>query len=132
MAHREEIAQIAKDVERSVDQAQSADPRKIEVWYKEQSGLLTPSSQIRWRDAADDCAGKWSAAVAQCRRLRDAERALSTKYDALNRARKELREFRKLEPPSPVEVVHLDDLTHAAKLLAEFCASVSGENDWTP
>ena len=33
---------------------------------------------------------------------------------------------------SPVEVVHLDDLTHAAKLLAEFCASVSGENDWTP
>ncbi len=33
---------------------------------------------------------------------------------------------------SPVEVIHLDDLTHAAKLLAEFCVSVSAENDWTP
>ncbi len=33
---------------------------------------------------------------------------------------------------SPVEVVHLDDLDNAAKLLAEFCAGVSGEYDWTP
>jgi putative aminopeptidase FrvX len=33
---------------------------------------------------------------------------------------------------SPVEVVHLDDLTHAAKLLAEFCATVNGETDWIP
>jgi endoglucanase len=33
---------------------------------------------------------------------------------------------------SPVEVVHLDDLTNAAKLLAEFCASVGPESNWTP
>ena len=33
---------------------------------------------------------------------------------------------------SPVEIVHLDDLTHAAKLLAEFCAAVGPEQDWTP
>lgn len=33
---------------------------------------------------------------------------------------------------SPVEVVHLDDLTNAARLLAEFCASVGPEADWTP
>jgi putative aminopeptidase FrvX len=33
---------------------------------------------------------------------------------------------------SPVEVVHLDDLTNAAKLLAEFCASVGPGDDWTP
>jgi putative aminopeptidase FrvX len=33
---------------------------------------------------------------------------------------------------SPVEVIHLDDLTNAARLLAEFCASVSAETDWTP
>jgi endoglucanase len=33
---------------------------------------------------------------------------------------------------SPVEVVHLDDLTNAAKLLAEFCAAVGPETDWTP
>ena len=33
---------------------------------------------------------------------------------------------------SPVEIVHLDDLTNAAKLLAEFCASVGPEHDWTP
>ena len=33
---------------------------------------------------------------------------------------------------SPVEVVHRDDLSNAAKLLAEFCASVKGEDDWTP
>ena len=33
---------------------------------------------------------------------------------------------------SPVEIVHLDDLTHAAKLLAEFCAAVGPEHDWTP
>lgn len=33
---------------------------------------------------------------------------------------------------SPVEVVHLDDLTHAAKLLAEFCAAVAADSDWTP
>jgi endoglucanase len=31
-----------------------------------------------------------------------------------------------------VEVVHLDDLTHAAKLLAEFCAAVGPADDWTP
>jgi endoglucanase len=33
---------------------------------------------------------------------------------------------------SPVEVVHLDDLTNSAKLLAEFCAVVTAETDWVP
>lgn len=33
---------------------------------------------------------------------------------------------------SPVEVVALDDLDRAARLLAEFCASVTREIDWTP
>lgn len=33
---------------------------------------------------------------------------------------------------SPVEVVHLDDLDHAAKLLAEFCAGLSAKTDLTP
>ncbi len=33
---------------------------------------------------------------------------------------------------SPVEIVHLDDLTNAAKLLAEFCAAVGPDHDWTP
>ncbi len=33
---------------------------------------------------------------------------------------------------SPVEVIHRDDLTHAARLLAEFCASVGPDDDWTP
>ena len=33
---------------------------------------------------------------------------------------------------SPVEVVHLDDLTNAARLLAEFCASVTDFDNWTP
>src|SRR5262249_27453720 len=33
---------------------------------------------------------------------------------------------------SPVEVVHLEDLDRAAKLLAEFCASVTPQMDWTP
>jgi endoglucanase len=33
---------------------------------------------------------------------------------------------------SPVETVSLDDLDRAARLLAEFCASVESTNDWTP
>ena len=33
---------------------------------------------------------------------------------------------------SPVEVVHRDDLTNAARLLAEFCAAVGSGHDWTP
>jgi endoglucanase len=33
---------------------------------------------------------------------------------------------------SPVEVVSLEDLDRAARLLAEFCASVTPEMDWTP
>jgi endoglucanase len=33
---------------------------------------------------------------------------------------------------SPVEVVHLDDLDHAARLLAEFCAGLSATTDLTP
>ncbi|HEY8504787.1 MAG TPA: M20/M25/M40 family metallo-hydrolase, partial [Gemmataceae bacterium] len=33
---------------------------------------------------------------------------------------------------SPVEVVNLDDLVNAARLLAEFCAAVTPETDWTP
>jgi endoglucanase len=33
---------------------------------------------------------------------------------------------------SPVEVVHLDDLERAARLLAEFCQSVTAQVDWTP
>ena len=33
---------------------------------------------------------------------------------------------------SPVEVVQLDDLTNAAKLLAEFCAAVGPETNWIP
>jgi tetrahedral aminopeptidase len=33
---------------------------------------------------------------------------------------------------SPVEVVHLDDLANAAKLLAEFCAVVTAETNWIP
>jgi len=33
---------------------------------------------------------------------------------------------------SPVEVVCLNDLDHAAQLLAEFCASVTPQMDWTP
>ena len=33
---------------------------------------------------------------------------------------------------SPVEVVHLDDLDRAARLLAEFCAAVTPQMDWTP
>jgi endoglucanase len=33
---------------------------------------------------------------------------------------------------SPVEVVSLEDLERAARLLAEFCASVTPQLDWTP
>jgi endoglucanase len=33
---------------------------------------------------------------------------------------------------SPVELVHTGDLENAARLLAEFCAAVSTEQDWTP
>ncbi len=33
---------------------------------------------------------------------------------------------------SPVEVVHLDDLSNAAKLIAEFCLAVAPEQNWTP
>ena len=33
---------------------------------------------------------------------------------------------------TPVEVVHLDDLMNAARLLAEFCASIGPDHDWTP
>ena len=33
---------------------------------------------------------------------------------------------------SPVEVVHLDDLNNAARILAEFCTSVTPQTDWTP
>jgi putative aminopeptidase FrvX len=33
---------------------------------------------------------------------------------------------------SPVEVVSLDDLERSARLLAEFCASVTTQTDWTP
>src|SRR5437868_284790 len=33
---------------------------------------------------------------------------------------------------SPVEMVHLDDLEHAARLLAEFCIAVTPQTDWTP
>ncbi len=33
---------------------------------------------------------------------------------------------------SPVEVVHLDDLANAAKLLAEFCAAVKPDQNWIP
>ena len=33
---------------------------------------------------------------------------------------------------SPVEVVHLDDLDLAARLLAEFCLKVTPQIDWTP
>jgi len=33
---------------------------------------------------------------------------------------------------SPVEVVHLEDLTNSARLLAEFCAAVTAETDWIP
>ena len=33
---------------------------------------------------------------------------------------------------SPVEVVHLDDLTHAAALLAEFCAAVGPDTTFIP
>jgi len=33
---------------------------------------------------------------------------------------------------SPVEVVCLDDLERAARLLAEFCLGVTSQADWTP
>src|SRR5207253_4724740 len=33
---------------------------------------------------------------------------------------------------SPVEVVHLDDLGNAAKLLAEFCLAVTPDTNWIP
>jgi putative aminopeptidase FrvX len=33
---------------------------------------------------------------------------------------------------SPVEVVCLEDLDRAARLLAEFCSSVTPEMDWVP
>ena len=33
---------------------------------------------------------------------------------------------------SPVEIVSLEDLDRAARVLAEFCAGVSADDDWTP
>jgi putative aminopeptidase FrvX len=33
---------------------------------------------------------------------------------------------------SPVEIVSLDDLERAARLLAEFCLSTTGQTDWVP
>ena len=33
---------------------------------------------------------------------------------------------------SPVEVVSLNDLDRAARLLAEFCANVTAQMDWIP
>jgi hypothetical protein len=31
-----------------------------------------------------------------------------------------------------VEVVHLDDLDHAAQIMAEFCLTVTPQMDWIP
>jgi endoglucanase len=33
---------------------------------------------------------------------------------------------------SPVEIVNLNDMDQAAQLLAEFCAAVTPQTDWTP
>jgi endoglucanase len=33
---------------------------------------------------------------------------------------------------SPVEVISLDDLDNAARLLASFCTAVTHDTDWTP
>jgi tetrahedral aminopeptidase len=33
---------------------------------------------------------------------------------------------------SPVEMIHLDDLDRSARLLAEFCTSVTPDTDWVP
>jgi tetrahedral aminopeptidase len=33
---------------------------------------------------------------------------------------------------SPVEVVHLDDLDNAARILADFCSHVTSQMEWTP
>jgi endoglucanase len=33
---------------------------------------------------------------------------------------------------SPVEVVHLEDLDRAARVLADFCLAVTADNDWIP
>jgi putative aminopeptidase FrvX len=33
---------------------------------------------------------------------------------------------------SPVEVVCLEDLEQSARLLADFCMSITSQTDWTP
>ena len=89
-----------------------------------QPARLRPARRDR-EGARDSGAGARRAAGHRHRRQRDADQPATASPTGLigipNRYMH-----------SPVEVVHLDDLTNAAKLLAEFCAAVGPDTNWIP
>lgn len=91
-----------------------------------------PNINPRVFDQLEATAGKHSIPV----QVRGAPRATGTDANAMQISREGvacgLIGIPNRYMHSPVEVVHLDDLYNAARLLAEFCAAVGPDTDWVP
>jgi endoglucanase len=89
---------------------------------------INPHVLTRLRDAA--------AEMRLAVQVRGAPRATGTDANAIQLAREGVATGLVGIPNrymhSPVEVVNLNDLDRAARLLAEFCLGVTPQTDWTP
>ncbi len=84
-------------IDERIEAAEAADPKRIDVWYKDSSGLLTPDSQIKWRETTDSAIATWQEVRAAIGELGEAERDARTALLTIERALKELDETRLVE-----------------------------------
>jgi hypothetical protein len=83
---REKVLTAANRIVAEVKIAKDADPKKIQIFYRE-NGTLTPDSMTRWRQASETALAKWSNVLALIEDLQRAERKAAATVDEYNRAR---------------------------------------------
>lgn len=86
--------------------AEDADPAQLEIWYYDSNGLLTPESQVRWRNQSDTAIRYWRDVQTATEEIRKLQKATQAAVDAANDARSRDRALRRL-PPSD-DIPHFD------------------------
>lgn len=102
---------IVTAAERVVSQAaiaRKADPRNIQVFYRD-TGTFTPESQTKWRQASDAAIDAWNAVLGLLEDLQRAERKAALAVDEYNKAvNKEFAARLYKDKPEPLKLDPVD------------------------
>lgn len=110
--YHDQIEMLIKKTDEQIRRAETLDPRKMTLWYYESDGLLTPSSQIRWRRAVSEERTAWHTVVSYLEEIASIEKKAISAANRRERLLAQIATMRHADTPESVSAA-IDSSTKA-------------------